>query len=144
MWFSANWAAGGSTNRNISVGLQQDALTDTAELKYNTGNTPAYYFRTRANATETQVTVPATFAASTFSTVDIIVVADTFAACWIDGDGPYVSRTNVPRAAASGFEPAFFNQSLLAGTNRNLYVDWCHLETVGGIADPSLIIPGGT
>ena len=76
-----------------------------------------------------------------FFTVDLLLVPGVFAAAWLDGQGPYVSTTNIP--AVGAMVQPYIIQNSVPASSKHLYVDWIRVEAFSPVANPlrDLIVP---
>lgn len=133
-WISCRVA----TNLNTSdclIGLSSDTLSDRIDLRgWGQAGTMGLE-TTKATVGTTVNTATSNPANNVFITLDMIYTA-TWAAGWVNTDGPYVSTTNIPTAATT---PYWYSSIGGAAGSLQAYCDWYHLEKVDAVIDQTLL-----
>lgn len=136
LWFSGSLTcASAVTNRTILFGFSDNGLQDAAFIRLVDPGT-AWTLQTIAGGSSTvdSTSIPTGPTAGVYQTFDIVLVSGTYAAFWVDGDGPYVATLTVPSAATGVW---VFLQNSTAGASRAIVVDFARVEYVSNLVNPS-------
>lgn len=134
LWYSCKHLLGFTTSIFTDVGF--NGVTDDVLWHYDTNSASDWVFRTADGGGTTDQTSPNVPTAGVYQHFDIVFVPDQWAAGWIDGDGPYISETNIADGTAS--DPAVFVLTRAAAV-RNVRTDFVHVELVPNVIDPRLL-----
>ncbi len=85
-------------NRAVNFGWASagDSLTDAVRCQYNSSSSPVWSMIAGKDGSNSTADSPHAPTAGVAQGFDLLWVPGTFAALWVDGDGPYLVTSNVP------------------------------------------------
>ncbi len=137
-WLSAKLAIESTATMRVDLGLVDSGGNQYAIWIYDTNmSTTNSQYTNSDGFTPVQVAFPSKPTVNVFFYIDIVLVTGSFAAYWIDGDGPYWNTTGLPTAGAQ-LAPKF-EVVTRANATRVLYCDWVRFQTFTDVVPPDLL-----